>query len=96
MEMDSKGILVRTDTKKIIMIHPMTDPQTKVVYFPVRPGYAVTLHKVQGATLPRLTLWLDKPYWPAAAYVALSRVGYDADWDFVGAMTPEHFIPSDL
>lgn len=96
LEMDPYGILVKTDTGKRLLVHPMTDPGTKVVYFPVRLGYATTLHKVQGATLDHITVWLDMPYWPAAAYVALSRVEYDDNWRFVGDMRPEHFLPMEL
>ena len=54
------------------------------MHYPFRLGYASTLHKVQGATLEHITLWLDIPNMPAAAYVALSRVEYDANWRFVG------------
>ena len=57
-------------------IYPWTSPE-KVVHYPVRLGYASTLHKVQGATLGHVTLWLDITNMPAAAYVALSRVRYD-------------------
>ena len=57
-------------------IYPWTSPE-KVVHYPVRLGYASTLHKVQGATLDHVTLWLDIANMPAAAYVALSRVRYD-------------------
>jgi hypothetical protein len=96
LERDQYGVLVRTDTDKRLLVHPMTDPETKSVYFPLRHGYATTLHKVQGATLDHMTMWLDKAWWPAAAYVALSRVQYDDSWQFVGDMKPEHFVPADL
>ena len=49
----------------------------------LRLGYASALHKVQGATLPHITVWLDVPNMPAAAYVALSRVEYDARWRYI-------------
>jgi ATP-dependent exoDNAse (exonuclease V) alpha subunit len=96
LERDPYGVLVRTDTGKRLLVHPMTDPETKSVYFPLRHGYATTLHKVQGATLEHMTMWLDKPWWPAAAYVALSRVQYDSSWRFVGDMKPKHFVPAEL
>jgi hypothetical protein len=96
IERDQYGVLVLTDTGRRLLVHPMTDPETKTVYFPLRLGYATTLHKVQGATLAHMTMWLDKPWWPAAAYVALSRVQYDASWRFVGDMKPEHFVPAEL
>ena len=59
-----------------------------------RLGYASTLHKVQGATLDHVTLWLDIPNMPAAAYVALSRVRRDKDWRFVGDPMIHHFTPA--
>jgi hypothetical protein len=95
LELDVYGILVRTDSGKRLLVHPMTDPETRFTYYPLRLGYATTLHKVQGQTLQHATIWLDKPYWPAAAYVALSRVQYDKDWRFVGDMKPEHFLPAE-
>ena len=65
-----------------------------MTHFPMRVGYASTLHKVQGATLPHITLWLDIANMPAAAYVALSRVEHDADWRFVGNPCVHHFTPA--
>ena len=41
-----------------------------------------------------ITLWLDIPNMPAAAYVALSRVEYDANWRFVGDPWVHHFTPA--
>jgi hypothetical protein len=52
------------------------------------------LHKVQGATLDHITLWLDVANMPAAGYVALSRVEYDANWRFVGDPSVHHFTPA--
>ena len=57
----------------MIMVHPWTD-EHRVASFPFRLGYATTLHKIQGATLRHITLYLDLANMPAAAYVALSRV----------------------
>ena len=94
-EMDPNGVLVRTDTGKPLLVHPMTDPHTKVVYFPLRVGYATTLHKIQGMTLKHITVWLSRKFTPAAAYVALSRVQLDADWRFVGDVSPDHCIPAE-
>ena len=75
------------------LVHNWTSPQ-HVDHYPIRAGYASTLHKVQGATLPHITLWLDIPNMPAAAYVALSRVEYDANWRFVGDPGVHHFTPA--
>ena len=59
-----------------------------------RNGYASTLHKVQGATLEHITVWLDVRNMPAAAYVALSRVEFDANWRYVGNPGVHHFTPA--
>ena len=63
-------------------------------FIPMRVGYASTLHKVQGATLPHITLWLDIANMPAAAYVALSRVQHDADWRFAKNHCVHQFTPA--
>ena len=91
--LDYGNVVVRTDQGRRISVHPWTS-EDKVVHFPFRLGYASTLHKVQGATLPHITLWLDVPNMPAAGYVALSRVGYNAHWRFVGHVTVHHFTPA--
>jgi len=87
------GLFVWTDQGKRIMITPWTNEHGVIVY-PFRLGYASTLHKVQGATLKHITLWLDIPNLPASAYVALSRVQRDADWRFIGNPCRHHFTPA--
>ena len=93
LAMGQAGLLVRTDQQRTIMVHPWTD-ENRVTAFPFRLGYASTLHKVQGATLEHITLWLDLPNMPAAAYVALSRVQMDAHWRFLGNPTRHYFSPA--
>ena len=100
LERRRSGVLIVTDTKERILVHPVTKyyalpegRQVKAVYFPLRPGYSTTLHKIQGATVPHLTVWLDMQM-EAAAYVALSRVQYDKNWRFLGFITPQHCRPS--
>ena len=87
------GLLVRTDQGRTIMVWPYTN-ENRVAAFPLRLGYASTLHKVQGATLPHITLWLDLANMPASGYVALSRVQKDAHWRFLGDPTRHHFTPA--
>ena len=83
--MNGDNVIVRTEQNVRISVHAWTDPVTGIVHYPFRLGYASTLHKVQGATLPHITLWLDsKKPMPAAGYVALSRVTHDAHWQYVG------------
>eukprot|EP00434_Breviolum_minutum_P041512 symbB.v1.2.036926.t1/scaffold5330.1/size28357/2 len=87
------NVEVRTEQGRRLMVHPWTSPAYKV-HYPFRLGYASTLHKVQGATLKHITVWLDVPNMPAAAYVALSRVEYDTSWQFVGDPSVHHFTPA--
>ena len=87
------GVRVRTDTGYILVIFPWTD-EDGTVFLPIRSGYAHTLMKMQGATLQHLTIYLDAANVEAAGYVALSRVQYDASWQFVGDPTVHHFVPS--
>jgi hypothetical protein len=44
--------------------------------------------------LKHVTLWLDVANFPAAAYVALSRVEYDAHWRYIGNPGVHHFTPA--
>ena len=87
------GIVVVTDQGRRLVVYPWTSP-SRVVHYPLRVGYASTLHKMQGATLDHVTIWLDVPNMPAAAYVALSRVRRDADWRYVGTRTTHHLTPA--
>ena len=91
--MDGNNIVVRTDQGRILAVHPWTS-ENHVVHYPLRLGYSSTLHKVQGATLKHVTVWLDINNFPAAAYVALSRVEYDINWRFVGNPGVHHFTPA--
>ena len=95
------GLEVLTDQQQALVVYPYTDVHhwpdgsySKVTFFPIRLGYATTLHKVQGATLDHATIWLDVANIEAAGYVALSRVRTDADWQFVGQLTTHHFTPA--
>ena len=76
---------------------PFTDtdaPKGRVVYFPIRLGYAGTVYKYQGAELDHITVWLDRKFTKAAAYVALSRVQRDSDYLVGGILTPDHLVPA--
>ena len=95
------GIEVKTDQDTVLSIHPRTEEVTlrdgrvaRTTFFPIRIGYAVNLHKVQGATLDHVTIWLDKGGVEAAGYVALSRVRHDRDWRFIGYLSTHHFVPA--
>ena len=66
----------------------------RVIYYPVRIGYATTVPKIQGATLEHITYWPDCVGCRAAAYVALSRVQLDEDYLIGGKVCRKHFVPA--
>jgi hypothetical protein len=87
---------VKTATGYTVSIWPWTDPEDgkKITYYPVRPGYASTMLKFQGAELQHVTPYMDCPGVPAAGYTALSRVAYEKDYLIGGILTAEHFTPA--
>ncbi|OLP77525.1 ATP-dependent DNA helicase PIF1 [Symbiodinium microadriaticum] len=88
-------VLTRTHQRLAVYMvtHELEDGR-KVAAFPVRLGYASTVPKVQGMTLPHVTLWLDHPGCRAAAYVAMSRVQKDEDYLIAGLVSTKHFVPA--
>lgn len=93
----SKCLEVLTRTGKRLAVHMVTtelEDGRRVSSFPVRLGYACAIPKVQGMTLPHITLWLDTPCCRAGAYVAMSRVSTDQDYLIAGPVTPKHFMPA--
>ena len=93
LDIDRNAVVVRTAQRRIFSVYLWTSEE-HWTFYPFRLGYASTLHKVQGATLEHITLWLDFANAPAAAYVALSRVQYDANWRYVGNPGVHHFTPA--
>ena len=78
-----------------VMVCNELDDGRKVSCFPVRAGYASTIPKVQGMTVPHITIWLDSIGCRAAAYVAMSRVKTDEDYLIAGGpLTVRHFMPA--
>ena len=91
----TKGLTVVTETNKRVIVWPWTDTDIgHRVYYPVRPGYASTILKFQGAELEHVTAYLDAPGVPGAAYTAASRVKRGQDVLFGGRLTAEHFKPA--
>ena len=91
------AVVAETETQHVLCVYPITDddvPVGRVTYYPVRPGYADTVHKFQGAELPHVTFWPDREGCAAAGYVALSRVRQDQDYLLGGHIKPEHFVPA--
>lgn len=92
-------VVVQTRTGHVLTVFPYRDEESRPeerapACLPLRLGYATTLQKIQGATLEHATLWMDVANIEAAGYVALSRVRKDADWKFIGHLTPHHFTPA--
>ncbi|CAE7575493.1 pif1 [Symbiodinium sp. CCMP2592] len=88
---------VRTQTGRRLAVYRYTDPDVpsgRVVYYPVRVGYAGTIYKYQGAELQHVTVWLNRTWCRAAAYVALSRVARDEDYLVGGVVTGDHLVPA--
>ena len=70
------------------------DDGRKVTCFPIRLDYALTVPKVQGMTLPHVTIWLDHAGCRAVAYVAMSRVQTDNDYLIAFRVSVAHFVPA--
>ena len=64
------------------------------MYYPIRLGYASTIHKVQGNEFEHITIYLDVPYMPAAGYTALSRVATSGQYLIGGTVKRRHFVPA--
>ena len=91
----NQALRVKTATGHVVAIWPWTDTDLgNIVYYPVRPGYASTVGKFQGAELKHVTLYLDCPGVPAAGYTGLSRVATGKDFLIGGAVRKEHFMPA--
>ena len=87
--------MVLTATKRriaVTMSH--NDDLGGPAYYPLRPGYASSILKFQGAELPHVVVYLDKPFVPAAAYTAMSRVRMQGHCLIGGWVKPEHFTPA--
>ncbi|CAK0908773.1 unnamed protein product [Prorocentrum cordatum] len=86
---------VRTKTGHRLAISRWTDREKgNAVYFPIRPGYASTIDKVQGDEFRHITIYLDGYPRPAAGYTALSRVATSDDYLIGGHVERGNFIPA--
>lgn len=77
----SDHVAVELDGGRFLDLAPMTwtfDPQrddsAKMTQIPLRPAYALTIHKSQGLTLDRAHIDIRAAREPGQAYVALSRL----------------------
>jgi hypothetical protein len=90
----SCGLRLLTATGQRVTLWNWTDMYLGgVTYYPVRPGYASTILKFQGAELPFVVLYLDGRA-PGAAYTAMSRVKLGAQCLIGGNCDPDHFLPA--
>ena len=94
---ESGCLHVVTVTKRQLAVFPLTEEVAgarRLTSWPVRPGYASTIHKLQGAELDNICIWLNVKYFRAGAYVAMSRVQYDNEYTLGGLLDREHFVPA--
>ena len=94
---DTRCVHVLTKTGRHLAVYPVTENVEncgRVTAYPMRPGYASTIHKLQGAELEHITIWLDVAKAKAAGYVAISRVQRDEDYLLGGKVTRKHFRPA--
>ena len=67
---------------------------TKKITYPFLPGYALTICKSQGQTLPGMVIWMDSMFVPAgAAYVACHEL---RNLTFLTEMFPNQYTPVNL
>ena len=91
---DKKCVEVVTATNHRVMVWPWADPDLNgLTYYPLKAGYADTIMTYQGAELEHVTVFLDAPKVPGAAYTALSRVSHAEDFLIGGIVEAEHFQP---
>ena len=91
----TQSLRVRTRTGHLIEVWRWSDPEhSGLAYYPVRPGYCSTVMKMQGAELDRITVYLDAPKVPGAAYTALGRVRRTENFLIGGKIADVHFTPA--
>ena len=92
---ETNGLRVKTVTGHRFAVWPWTDnAHGNVTYYPIRYGYAGTIPKYQGAELNHVTIFLDVPNVPAAAYTAMTRVATRQQYLIGGRVSAEHFTPA--
>ena len=74
MEVGENSVSVQVDSK-IIQVHKeqIRDGEKTISQLPIRPAYAMTIHKSEGLTLDKVIL-NPKCFAPGQLYTALSRV----------------------
>ena len=87
------AVIVLTGAQRRVAITRRHDEEMGLSLYPLRPGYASTVMKFQGAELSHVIVFLGKPHAPAA-YAAMSRVRMHAHCLIGGFVTPDHFTPA--
>jgi ATP-dependent exoDNAse (exonuclease V) alpha subunit len=90
----TQSLWVITTTGHRVAVYHYTDPTFGICFYDIRPGWASTVLKFQGAELKHVTVWLNVPGVPGAAYTAMSRVSYGRDCLIGGNVNPLHFTPA--
>lgn len=78
------------------IVHRWTDKDVTGTFFPIVIGYATTLAKTQGFTVPHVTGVPDINGVPGVGYTLLSRVRTIADFNFVCPPETAFFKPASL
>ena len=86
--------LITTEGRRLVSWLKSDKGLGDIAYHALRPGYCSTIIKYQGAELRHVTLWLDVPGVPGAAYTGLSRVKSADDYLIGGFVQPNHFTPA--
>lgn len=91
----SGTLLVRSSSGDLHAVHRLSLERegSCITGFPVSLAYACTIAKVEGRTLPKVTI-LPRYGVPAAAYVAVSRVRRPEDIYWTERPLPRFFVPS--
>jgi len=91
-----KHIINYIDKKEDILINELGRIKIKqkklYSYLPVRVGYAITIHKSQGATLENIVINVDRIFNIYQLYVAISRVRRAKDITLVGNMNNIYYL----
>lgn len=91
------GLLLKLSSGLVTVLPPLITRRRQRRVFAVQPGYAMTIWKAQGLTLPAVLLWFDSSRAEKGlGYVAVSRVRRKSDLYFVGKVQPTHFQPANI
>ena len=92
---ETGGVRVKTRTSYRPVITTYTDIDLgNMNYYPLRPGYASTVMKFQGAELEHVILYADAKSVPGGFYTAASRVRERNHFMVGGNATSQHMTPA--